>query len=62
MMTIVLMRGIRVIGSKAGPIEPPWGLFNPSVKVRLPGLHGVLWVYMVIESMAINIKNPKGRK
>lgn len=53
MMTIELIRGIRVIGSKAGPVEPPKVLFKPSVMVRLPWLHGVLWVYMVIESVAI---------
>lgn len=62
MMTIVLMRGIRVTGSKAGLVEPPSALFKPSVKVRLPWLHGVLWVYMVIESVARYIKNPKGKK
>lgn len=62
MMTIVLIRGIRVTGSKAGPVKPPWVLFKPSVTVRLPWLHCVLWVYMVIESMAIYIKNPEGIK
>lgn len=58
-MTIVLMRGMRVIGTKAGPSETPRVPFIPSVKVRLPWLHGVWWVYMVMESMARYIKKPK---
>lgn len=59
---MALMRGIKVFGSKAAPAWTSEEIFRPPVSVRLPWLHGVWWVYMVIESMAIYIKNPEEKK